>query len=349
MLSLREQARIQKQVKSAIANIRHTCFFPGCTNHAINCHSQQKSTSLNSISKYGYVYGYNPCNYHLIGEDEALHGPKICKVNIAHASTFLGFCSKHDFELFRLIDQDSYSTGCTRQEVAYYVRAIAHEMYQKRMSYLRQTAFDKAISNEYPLTRPSDNILAKHFKLFQEKLYRLIFVPAVYYGASGIEYESRVLSLPFNVGFSCATVWGLGIPTKPDDVRFLDSSIHGIASVTILPSEGLSTLIITWKKTNDRNCGDLVDKMISENTPEEMFDILAFSLTEDTYISPNVYGQMSPIDMRNWRENLIPKYHRPCEIHHLQVAQARLHLLGESKSDRMAPASSKSGSDRRFI
>lgn len=99
-----------------------------CSNRIIKAHSISKSSSLKSISVDGHVYTMfkdSIRNISNLGD----FSPR--KIGINTASTFTGFCSKHDKELFAPIeDYDFTSTPYNLFLVAY--RALCREIFVKK-------------------------------------------------------------------------------------------------------------------------------------------------------------------------------------------------------------------------
>ncbi|MCD9527014.1 hypothetical protein GLP22_04840 [Photobacterium carnosum] len=90
----------------------------------INAHSIQRNQSLNQIARYGHVYQIS----------KKFHGPDLSikyeLEGINKASTFLGFCKKHDNEIFEPIDNRPLTP--TNEEVFLYAyRSICREILVK--------------------------------------------------------------------------------------------------------------------------------------------------------------------------------------------------------------------------
>ena len=96
-------------------------------NEIIKAHSIQKNRSLSAISDKGHVYKISAH----IGSLKRNNGRLIYeKYGINQVSTFLGFCKKHDNELFEPID--NYPLIPTDQQVLLYAyRSICREVYVK--------------------------------------------------------------------------------------------------------------------------------------------------------------------------------------------------------------------------
>lgn len=118
--------------KEAISEFnRKYCSHPqassgGC-NHIIKSHTITKGMALKAIAEDGHVYT-GKSSFQDFNKNNGRIVPK--KVGVNLASTFLGFCGKHDNELFEPIEQGEI---CLDSEGIFLLsyRTMAFEMYQK--------------------------------------------------------------------------------------------------------------------------------------------------------------------------------------------------------------------------
>ncbi|EWG71720.1 SEC-C motif protein [Enterobacter sp. DC1] len=113
-----------------------------CANRIVKAHTLSKSNSLKEIAFEGHVLGLK----HGIGSMERNDGqPTLERVGINQASTFTGFCSFHDKELFSCVEDEAFqltSKQCTM--IAY--RPLMREFYVKEaaLKFAQQSRmFDK--------------------------------------------------------------------------------------------------------------------------------------------------------------------------------------------------------------
>lgn len=101
-----------------------------CTKKIIEAHTVSKSGSLRKIARNGKVYHFKPDINALFDNGGKL---MLREVGVSQASTFPGFCSHHDKELFAPIeDKEFESTPRTSALLGY--RAIAKEIHAKEGS-----------------------------------------------------------------------------------------------------------------------------------------------------------------------------------------------------------------------
>lgn len=107
-----------------------------CDGGVIKAHTVSRGPNLAKIAKNGHVL-----HYHASIPEMNKNGGKMSveKIGIKDASVFLGFCSKHDQELFSCIENESF-TGRPDQCLAVAYRTMSRELYGKDAgAHLRET------------------------------------------------------------------------------------------------------------------------------------------------------------------------------------------------------------------
>jgi hypothetical protein len=112
-----------------------TCSVPAafrmdCVGHPIRAHTIPRAASLKRIARGGHVYGFVP-SFKKLTEYDGRVPPELIGVN--RASTFTGFCAKHDTELFTPLETERF-TGTAEQCFLLGYRALAREIYTKKAS-----------------------------------------------------------------------------------------------------------------------------------------------------------------------------------------------------------------------
>jgi len=96
-----------------------------CKGEIIRAHSISRSSALQKVARDGFVYMFNP-KFFEINKDTLPYKLK----GIKQATTFTGFCSRHDTEFFRAIDTLDPSTPEHFMLMQY--RAICRELFAMR-------------------------------------------------------------------------------------------------------------------------------------------------------------------------------------------------------------------------
>lgn len=112
------------------ANIK-ICLYPDqtqCSEKIIRAHGLQNNKILTKLAVNGDVYTIN------VSFDKAGPEIKLKKQGRKEATTFTGFCGKHDKEVFAPIEDVDYQPGNTKQEMLFAFRALAREWHTKLKS-----------------------------------------------------------------------------------------------------------------------------------------------------------------------------------------------------------------------
>ena len=110
-----------------------TCLVPKawqnkCKGPISRAHTVPKSGSLERIARNGHVYSFDPSPENL-RKNQGKLVPKL--FGIQKASTFTGFCARHDSAIFAPLEQQSFR-GTPEQCFLLGYRALAREFYTKR-------------------------------------------------------------------------------------------------------------------------------------------------------------------------------------------------------------------------
>lgn len=170
--------QIQNKAKGKIitevakqANIK-TCLYPDttqCSEKIIRAHGLQNNKILTKLSENGEVYMIEAV-FNKDGKQL-----KLQKQGRKEATTFTGFCGKHDKEAFAPIEDLDYEPGDAKQEALFAFRALAKEWHAKLKS---KNMFDdilKTHRDEYVLAFYEGITLAlgdieKEMQAFQDAL-----------------------------------------------------------------------------------------------------------------------------------------------------------------------------------
>lgn len=117
-----------------------------CEGKIINSHTVPKSSSLKKIERNGHVYSFDKKDLLALNESKGKILPQLNGIN--KASTFKGFCGKHDRALFAPIEISDF-IGSPEQCFLLFYRAYAKEVYNKKINYNdRETNYKILESNE---------------------------------------------------------------------------------------------------------------------------------------------------------------------------------------------------------
>jgi len=111
---------------------RKTCLAPPpllsqCTKQIARAHTVPKSGSLDLIARAGHVYSFVP-SFENLTKNNGVLVPSLFGIN--RASTFTGFCTKHDDAIFAPLEKAEFE-GTSKQCFLLAYRAIARELFTK--------------------------------------------------------------------------------------------------------------------------------------------------------------------------------------------------------------------------
>ena len=99
-----------------------------CQGVIVDSHTLQRNGGLSELAREGHVYHFKPDFMNL----EKTGGKFVAiKTGIRKCSTFRGFCSLHDCEIFRPIEAVPILPDC-EQAYLFGFRAVSREVYAKR-------------------------------------------------------------------------------------------------------------------------------------------------------------------------------------------------------------------------
>lgn len=121
--------KVNKQLSSALNKYKISeCLYPDhseCSERIVKAHSIQNNKILSKISKNGEVamVAHNAT--------ETDFNMQVKKVGRSVATTFTGFCEKHDKIVFQPIEDSDYSVGNLEQNALFAFRAFSKEYHAK--------------------------------------------------------------------------------------------------------------------------------------------------------------------------------------------------------------------------
>jgi hypothetical protein len=283
LLNIKEKLRdvVSTAVKKK-NRLSFKCFIDGCLAKAINSHSQSLSNALNRIAKNGHVIlvKFRP----LMNKKNIDSYFKRVGVNLA--STFKGFCAKHDNEYFKTADSIDQQ-NLTKESVARIAfRTFAYEERIKErelffLNYVISNAYDLCdvsymqataigINNHLQVTRPY--YLNKFITMFESQDYEQI--------------GGAVFILNKTVPLSCSTVID---PTMISSADLMEDDFEKPLNqvlFNLIPQVDSSLVIFAYFKEQEL----LIPEFIRKYTRLEN---IIFNHCEEISMSPNFYDSLN--------------------------------------------------------
>ena len=301
---------INKGFRKLKNECRHKeCFFTGddCSSRIIKAHSIQHKRILSKLAVNGYVtmIDFN---------DTAQFDMK--KVGKRTATTFSGFCGKHDGNIFGPIETSDYCIRDKEQEFLFAYRALAKEHSAKKTCFNFADTFIKMYESK------NFEGIKEYFPDFQSitdprliDIYNNYIILRKGYSFAIEKYESYREAMNKNIQkgkFHSINTFVLEFPTETliavsslinitHDVRGKqicdladNKSYFAPLFLTIFPQEGKTYVLLSCYK-NHKGFYDFIDKQIVKSTISEQKTIISNMIAmycENMAISPNLWDHL---------------------------------------------------------
>jgi hypothetical protein len=157
-----------------------------CSRQIVRAHTLQKSGLLSAISVDQHVYGLKLTG---LPNDRGIYPFK--RIGLNQASTFTGFCERHDAELFRPLETIPF-TASKEQLFLLAYRALAKELYAKRFAVRLEPFLRKGDVGKGPV----EQVMLQKLRYLREQLHDLSLRDQE---ATLKDYERIYLSRDFDI------------------------------------------------------------------------------------------------------------------------------------------------------
>ena len=301
------------------------CLCPGCMEPPIKSHSQQLKGALSVIAqdKKVIIPSRNDMDVLRRMLDGQIPAGRFHKIEIKRASTFKGFCAKHDTEMFLPIERRDLIQGDEEQVLAFQRRAVAFELMNKfsalvQINYACEAMKSLGIAptnwdDEYQIQKM---LLRADLDYEWNTLWNACPMSDLY-------YEWRVISKTLPVSLTTS------ISALPEHqvVEYTDRHIDHVSkkmdrprpgfTLTIVPQETQTHVIMIWTNLN----APVVEpwRLRMTSTDDKVFEAFlnecVFCKSEDYCLSPRVWDMLSPSEKRTLELNLPDDNTRVVEQH----------------------------------
>lgn len=264
-------------------------------NTIASSHTIQQGNLLSLIQEEGHVISISADYSDLKNSGGRLVAKKI---GVKKISTFLGFCQKHDNELFEPIDNKTFIPS-KEQAFLYSYRALCRELFTKENSVnllqkyaarasltdsLRQLLEDSLLGSQAGLNR-----IRHHKKRFDESLKSSRWEDIRYVSFNISEQPTVLVSGAIFPDFDF-----LGY--KLQDLGDIDAPLSMAAFFTAPTNSGWS-FVFAWHKSSDVVCkhlkGSLANSLRNKNSLSDILFRCIFSWSENHAINPSWWGSLT--------------------------------------------------------
>lgn len=280
-----------------------------CKGGIVRAHTLQLAGSLSTIAVERHVYGFDA-----LRPPEPNGDPRYGLIGVRQASTFTGFCSRHDTELFRPLEMTPFVTSKEQLFLLAY-RALSKEVYAKRFAIRSVPVLRKGDKGRDALFQVS---LQKYLYI-HEQVLRLALRDLE---SSWRDYKDAFLSRDYD-RFSGHLIF---MDRTPDfavsgaihpEFDFQGNTIQNLATsdrldlvtYTVLPLYTTGIVAFVWDSGSARSCQQLAASLqkISDAEIPDAVVRFTYEYFENCYANPR------------WWENL-PYEDRSRLLHRMAVA-----------------------------
>lgn len=272
------------------------CLFDGCSMQPIGSHSITERRILKRVAVDNHVWYFKP-------------SMEMAKVGTNDVSKFGGFCSKHDTEIFKAIDNNDYIPGNKEQEFLFFYRALCKSYSAKivkiksykRLAQLTEENRLASIDTYFKQlsTTPREKILMISFLMQEiEKEEQILhclknFKDTMdsYYSNKGFDgVESVIIEFDSEYGLAVAAFSDIGSDFNGNR---LPSDI-GIG-FTVFPQNGKTYVIFSFLRVQADNLGFLRTDLLCESKESQKIIIsyLIANSTDNWVLSPATWDRLS--------------------------------------------------------
>jgi hypothetical protein len=292
-------------------------------NQFIAAHSIQKQHLLNYISEDGHVYRLN-ADYSTLQKNEG--NCQVTKIGVNKASTFMGFCKKHDNELFREIDRSPLLPN-DEQVFLYAFRSICREVFVKENTVIAYKSWSQGphlhsnmkefLSLVHSGAEFGLRCLLKHKQIFDDSLKKRAFYNIRYVAFMSPQKPTIFFSGQLYPDFDFL---GNHIQDLGDHNTFLE-----LMTFFSAPTIDGWTFVFAWHESSKHICDHYMRSLatfISEH--KSLSDALfgyVFLCCENHAISPSWWEGLTDINRAKILEKLEFMVHPVAQMPHLYLRE----------------------------
>jgi len=269
-----------------------------CSGPIVKAHTVPKSGSLQKIARNGHVFSFIPTLENMIKYEGRLQ-PELVGIN--RASTFTGFCSKHDNSVFYKIENQPFQSSQEQCFLLAY-RAQARELFTKKAlvsssSIRRQADRGKSPEEQLAIHIRNAAIDTGAYTGLRDCEYYKELYDAVLLGRDFSAVHAYIIELHSPPTIMCSG----GIFPEQDfegnqlqDLYNLDRTPH-LLNFTSFSSEKRGFIVFSWLAESDPTCFPFIHSL-TRISPERTTDAVIrffFEFCENLHISPEWWESLA--------------------------------------------------------
>jgi len=280
---------------------RRECLHPGdaqdqCRGRIVQAHTIQRGGGLSKIAEKGKVLTLRPGSAlgFVAGGGQIRARP----IGIKDASTFTGFCEKHDATVFGPLERVPF-IGSAQQAFLLLYRAVSHELYLKR-SLVKATAIvgDQARRTSshgerefFFLGQVGALLGTRDLGSVKSRLDRILLA-----GTHDAEIDYVVIELSGTPDVVCAGATAPQKDLRGNPLQDIEdhSAIVSTLGFALIPTDTGGAAVLSWLRGDEppRNFAESLAEVSRDLLPSTLVNV-AFEYFENTYMRPTWWRGLS--------------------------------------------------------
>ncbi|HRA64925.1 MAG TPA: SEC-C domain-containing protein [Caldilinea sp.] len=266
-----------------------------CTSSIIKAHTIQRNGGLSLIARDGHIYCFRPESHRLKGENKLLE-PSL--IGLRSASTFTGFCNRHDNATFAPIEREPFISTSEQTSLLGY-RAICRELFLKKaqsdfMPFLlsldrgkemiEQAEFQHLVQTYGVGVSMGLNDLQHHKTIYDKMLLSGDYSEARYY-VVGLQNVPEIMcsgSMPLEYDFDGRLLQALDKPAAAAQITF-----------SLIATDTGGAAVFHWA-SNSNVCVEFIRSLntLSDTSLPHAIVRFAFDSFENVFFSPHWWDSL---------------------------------------------------------
>lgn len=278
-METKEKYTLLEEAKKILQSKR--CVFShlyACGENIVRAHTIPKSHGLRDLAENGHVYAHDMKPYFNQG------GRKMRKMGVNEVSTFYFACDRHDNDLFKTIEDNSFEIN-EESARTFFLRSVAQEVYESS----NQIEMMKLL-NKDAVGLPTKQKESHHY-------FELITTGDLKIRFCCMQYETL---LPF-----LATTAYSPFHTMNGEQIFNSFDLDTIAPflvINVFNAEGKGHILFTWPDSCNIECTKFVRSIIEDTAVTNLILGFLFTASQNLVLKPSFYEAIPDHDRNTLME-----------------------------------------------
>ncbi len=292
------QGVIHKQINSFYD--KKYCSIPmsmkhDCSKRIIKAHSISKSASLKDISIDGHIL----TTFKAISKDQINSKILPKRIGINQASTFTGFCSKHDKELFSPIEDKTFElTQYNCFLVAY--RSLARELFVKQSAFgtldlIKELDKGRTLDEQFSIQNThqyysNNNALTTNDLRYIKSIYDSYLESNDFAPINHMVFQLNTIPKVMTSAMVAPTYdfQGQAIQLLSTDPEIIPDYL----AINIFSSNSVGYIVISWLKEHEKIRSMFCESLLKTKSPADNLICFVFSAIENIYMSESWWNNL---------------------------------------------------------